>query len=144
MSPQQKKHLDLVVQDLLDSGFKINSKKSTLETSQVVNHLGFVLNFQEGKVQLVPQKMKGIRKELEKFIAKTEMSKRQISAILGQIRANLLPGAKLQTGSLSADLPIAQKGRVGSKNRCEGRLFSSPSQRGPKAISETQGGGPGL
>jgi hypothetical protein len=97
-----KKHLDLVVQDLLDSGFKINSKKSTLEPSQVVNHLGFVLNFQEGKVQLVPQKMKGIRKELGKFITKTEMSKRQISAILGQIRANLLalPFLRAFTGDL--------------------------------------------
>ena len=55
-----------------------------------------------------------------------------------------LPGAKIQTGSPPANLPSAQKGRVGSKNRSEGCLFSSPSQRGLKAISETQGGGPGL
>ena len=85
-----EKHLETMVQDLLQSGFKINTKKSVLEPAQKVNHLGFVINLAEGKLQLVPQKIKGIRKELGKFLVKREMSKRQMSAILGQIRANLL------------------------------------------------------
>ena len=58
--------------------------------SQKVTHLGFTINFQEGKLQISPHKVKGIRKELGKFVTKTKMSKRQVAAILGQIRANLL------------------------------------------------------
>jgi hypothetical protein len=85
-----EKHLQLVVQDLTDSGFKLNLKKSVLQPTQQVHHLGFLLDFQEGKVKLAPQKMKGVRRELGKFITKSQMSKRQISAILGQVRANLL------------------------------------------------------
>ena len=87
---QLEKDLKLVVQDLVESGFKINQKKSSLTPSQKVTHLGFVINFQEGKLQISPHKIKSIRKELGKFVTKTEMSKRQVAAILGQVRANLL------------------------------------------------------
>lgn len=83
-------HLRVVVQDLVDSGFKLNLKKCFLEASQVVDHLGFQINFQEGKLQLAPQKVKALRKELGKFITKTNMSKRQLAAILGQVRSNLV------------------------------------------------------
>ena len=46
--------------------------------------------------------MKGIRKDLGTFMTKTEMSKRQLSAILGQVRANLLalPFLRAFTGNL--------------------------------------------
>ena len=77
-----------VVQDLLLGGFKINLKKSQLEASQLVEHLGFQINFKEGKLQLPSQKVKGIRNELGKFVTKSFMTKRQVSAILGQIRSN--------------------------------------------------------
>ena len=76
-------HLRIVVEDLINSGFKINLKKSQLEPSQIVSHLGFVLNFQDGKLQISPHKLKGIKKELGKFVTKTSMSKRQVAAILG-------------------------------------------------------------
>ena len=101
-----EKHLQMIVEDLLDSGFKINLKKSVLEPTQKVNHLGFVINLADGKLQLVPQKIKGIRKELGKFLIKKEMSKRQMSAILGQIRANLLalPFLRAFTSSLASFL----------------------------------------
>jgi hypothetical protein len=85
-----ERDLKMVVQDLLDAGFKLNLAKSELSPSQRVSHLGFVINFLEGKLQLSPQKVKGIRKELGKFVKKDDMSKRQVAAILGQIRANLL------------------------------------------------------
>jgi hypothetical protein len=84
------KHLTKVVTDLTDSGFKINLKKSTLQPSQLITHLGLNLNFQEGKLQVPPQRVKGIRKELGKIVKKDSMSKRQLAAILGQIRCNLL------------------------------------------------------
>ena len=80
-------HIKKVVQDLLLGGFKINLKKSQLEASQLVDHLGFQINFKEGKLQLPSQ---GLRKELGKFVTKSSMTKRQVSAILGQIRSNLI------------------------------------------------------
>ncbi len=83
-----EKHLRLVVKDLMHSGFTINQKKSVLEPSQVVNHLGFVINFQEGKLQICSQKVKTVRKELGKFVTKSVMTKKQMAAILGQVRAN--------------------------------------------------------
>ena len=83
-------HMKRVVQDLLLGGFKINLKKSQLEASQLVEHLGFQINFKEGKLQLPSQKVKGLRKELGKFVTKSFMTKRQVSAILGQIRSNLI------------------------------------------------------
>jgi hypothetical protein len=83
-------HMKRVVQDLLLGGFKINLKKSQLEASQMVEHLGFQINFKEGKLQLPSQKVKGLRKELGKFVTKSSMTKRQVCAILGQIRSNLV------------------------------------------------------
>lgn len=93
LAPTEKvlqKHLQLAVHDLVDSGFKINVKKSVLTPSQVITHLGFQLNFLEGKLQLHPHKIKTVRKELGKFVIKDFMSKKQMASILGQIRANLL------------------------------------------------------
>jgi hypothetical protein len=97
-----QKHLQLVVGDLLESGFKLNLKKCKLQPSQLVEHLGFQLNFQLGKLQMPPQKVKGLKKQLGKFVKKSEMSKRQVAAILGQIRSNLvaMPFLRAFTGLL--------------------------------------------
>lgn len=53
-----QKQLEVVVGDLLESGFKLNLKKCKLEPSQLVEHLGFQLNFKEGKLQIAPKKSK--------------------------------------------------------------------------------------
>ena len=93
LAPTEKvlqKHLHLAVHDLVDAGFKINVKKSVLVPTQVLTHLGYQLNFQEGKLQLHPSKIKTVRRELGKFVTKTVMSKKQMASILGQIRANLV------------------------------------------------------
>ena len=97
-----EKHLVIIVKDLARAGFKVNVKKSVLEPRQVVDHLGFVLDFTKGELQVSPHKVKGIRKELGKFITKDSMSKRQTAAILGKIRANIfaLPFLKAFTDSL--------------------------------------------
>jgi hypothetical protein len=85
-----EKHLKIVVQELIESGFKINLKKSQLQTSEIVNHMGFTLNSQEGKLEITAETIKSVRKNLGKFLTKSMISKRQAAAILGQIRANLL------------------------------------------------------
>jgi hypothetical protein len=139
---QLKKNLQLVVQDLLESGFKINQKKSILVPSQIVNHLGFVINFQEGKLQISPQKVKGIRKELGKFVTKTEMSKRQVAAILGQIRANLLALPFLRAFTTLLVNFLATK----SGDSWDSRHIISPEIKGEllqvKTLLESWGGRP--
>ena len=80
----------MVVEDLMEAGFKLNLKKSKILPSQLGEHLGFQINFQAGKLQITPQKVKGLKKELGKFVKKTVMSKRQVAAILGQVRSNLV------------------------------------------------------
>ena len=59
---QASRFLSVMVTDLVESGFKINVKKSTLVPTQVVTHLGFVLNLKEGKLDLSPQRVKTVKK----------------------------------------------------------------------------------
>ena len=59
-------HLEVVVKTLIQGGFKINVKKSTLEPTQEIQHLGFLLDFKEGLVKVPPHKLKLVRRELGK------------------------------------------------------------------------------
>ena len=105
-----EKSLTIVLQDLVAAGFKVNLKKSALFPSQMVTHLGFVINFREGRLQLSPSKIKGIRKELGKFVTKSVMSKRQVAATFGQIRANLLAMPFLRAFTSLLVTFLAEKG----------------------------------
>ena len=80
----------------------MNLKKCKLQPSQLVEHLGFQLNYQHGKLKMPTQKVKCLKKELGKFVTTTSMSKRQVAAILGQIRSNLvaMPFLRAFTGLL--------------------------------------------
>lgn len=89
-APMVQKHMKVVVTDLLESGFTINTKKSILEPSQSVPLLGFHLNLKEGLLQISPSKLKVVRKELGKLLTKDTISCRKMAAILGKVRANLV------------------------------------------------------
>ena len=52
---RMQKDLDIVVSTLLQAGFKINTKKSTLFPCKQVNHLGMLLDFATGKVEVPPK-----------------------------------------------------------------------------------------
>jgi hypothetical protein len=97
-----EKHLKCMVQDLCSAGFKISTKKSVLEPVQVVQHLGFILNLAEGKLEVPPSKLKIIRKELGKVLMAKSLTCRKMSSILGQIRSYLvaLPFLRLVTQRL--------------------------------------------
>jgi hypothetical protein len=84
-----EKHTAILLQDLIDSGMEVNSKKSQLEPSQLLEHLGFHLDLEQGLLQVPNQKLKSVRKELGKFIVKNTMSCRKAAAILGQLRSFL-------------------------------------------------------
>jgi hypothetical protein len=135
-------HLNTVVRDLIKSGFKINVKKSTLQPTQIVNHLGFQLNFQEGKLQVPPQKIKTVKKELGKMVKKDYMSKRQLAAILGQIRCNLmaLPFLRAFTDSLTKFLVANSTAPWDSKHPISQEIKAQ--LREIKILLDTWGGRP--
>jgi hypothetical protein len=56
-SPQAvRKNLKIMLKDLEDSGMVLNLKKSVLEPSQQVEHLGFSIDFQQGVLQVQRKK----------------------------------------------------------------------------------------
>jgi hypothetical protein len=68
----------------------INLKKSTLAPTQIVDHLGFTLNLQEGFLQISHQKLKMVKNELGKFVTKDSITIKKMASILGQIRSFLV------------------------------------------------------
>ena len=68
----------------------INFPKSVLEPSQVIDALGFVVDFTAGELLAPACKRKGYRKEVEKVLVSPVMSPRKMAAILGRFRS-LLP-----------------------------------------------------
>ena len=85
-----RKQLATMLQDLSDSGMVVNHKKSTLEPTQEVEHLGFSLDLKRGLLQVPQEKLKTIRRELEKILTHSEMTCRKMAAILGATRAFLM------------------------------------------------------
>ena len=108
-----QKHLLILIQDILEAGFKVNPKKCVLEPTQVINHLGFSLNLKEGKLQISPQKLKMVKKELGKLVTKDNLSCRKMASILGQVRSFLvaLPFLRAFTDTMCQFVNIStQKG----------------------------------
>ena len=88
--------------DLENAGFKINVSKSTLEPTQSVKHLGQWINLKDGQLEIPPEKLKSVRKELGKIVTAKSMSCRKLSSILGQVRSFLVsaPFLRLLTDKL--------------------------------------------
>ena len=96
------KHLKFMLETLVEAGFKISTKKSSLEPVQRVQHLGFLLNLEKGQLEVPPAKLKTIRKELGKVLLARKMTCRKISSVLGQVRSYpvALPFLRLVTQQL--------------------------------------------
>ena len=75
---QVAKNMNFMVETLCQAGLKINVKKSVLEPSQVVHHLGLDLNFKEGLLQVAPAKLKVDRRDLGKLVTLPKMSCRKM------------------------------------------------------------------
>lgn len=67
----------------------INHKKSNLQPSQSVHHLGLQVDLERGLLQVPTAKLKSVRKELGKFLTQSTMTCRKAAAILGQVRSFL-------------------------------------------------------
>jgi hypothetical protein len=105
LAPSEKRlarDLSVVVDVLLEAGFKINSKKSSLFPCKQVQHLGMLLDFEQGVLEVPPHKLKTIRKELGKLVTHRTLTCRKVASILGQVRSYLvaLPFLRLVTDQL--------------------------------------------
>ena len=107
---EAKRGLSVLLETLCDAGFKISQKKSVFTPTQRINHLGFIVDFQKGQLEVPPQKLKTVRKELGKILLAKELTCRKITSVLGQIRSYLvaLPFLRLVTQQLHA-FSILQK-----------------------------------
>jgi hypothetical protein len=83
-------HLQFMLETLDALGLQVNQKKSVLTPSQEVEHLGFKIDFQTGRLQVPSQKLKAIRKEMGKLVTHVEMTPRRMAAILGTVRSFLM------------------------------------------------------
>ena len=63
-----RKQLATMLQDLADSGMVVNHKKSTLEPTQELEHLGVSLDLKRGLLQVPHEKLRSIRRELGKIL----------------------------------------------------------------------------
>ena len=68
----------------------VNQKKSQLNPTQQVDHLGFTVDFQNGTLQVPHKKLRPIRKELGKLLTHSKMSCRKMAAILGATSSFLM------------------------------------------------------
>ncbi len=86
---QVEKQRDVILRDLEMSGMKVNYEKSTLIPAQSVQHLGFILDFQQGLIRIPPEKLRAVRKDMGKLLVKSHITTRKMAAILGKIRSVL-------------------------------------------------------
>jgi len=85
-----EKHFLVMLQDLEAAGMVVNQKKSQfVPTTQHAEHLGFMVDLQQGLLPVPQEKMKNIRKELGKILTHSEMTCRKMAAILGATRSFL-------------------------------------------------------
>lgn len=81
--------MEYILQSLKDAGLQINTQKSVLTPTQVIDHLGFQIDFIKGVLTVPPAKLKSVRKDLGKIVLAKTMSARKMAAILGQVRSFL-------------------------------------------------------
>jgi hypothetical protein len=84
-----EKYMEFLLQTLQDSGMQVNFKKSLLQPSQLVQHLGFHLDLKAGCFQVPKEKLSLMQKELRQLQHKQFLTPRKMAAILGRLRSFL-------------------------------------------------------
>jgi hypothetical protein len=99
-----------VQKDLQDAGMQINYDKSILQPTQKVKHLGFTINFEQGTLEVPPEKLRSIRRELGKLLTHQSFTPRKMAAILGVVRSFLtaLPFLRAFTDQMVQFTSLAQ------------------------------------
>ena len=83
------KDMVYVLDTLAQSGLQINYKKSVLQPTQKVQHLGFLLDLEKGLLQVPVEKLSFMRKELKQLDSKKFLTPRKMASILGALRSFL-------------------------------------------------------
>ena len=86
---QCSKALQTVKQDLSEAGFVLNLKKYSVGPTQTLDHLVFTIDFKNCLLNVPPQTLHNIKRELGKLVTHSTMSPRKIAAILGVVRSFL-------------------------------------------------------
>ena len=81
--------VDSMLLDLEHAGMTVNRKKSILQPTQRLQHLGFVVDFVKGQLCVPKEKVKMVRKDLGKLVKLERISPRKMAAILGVVRSFL-------------------------------------------------------
>jgi hypothetical protein len=68
---QTQKYLDTLLSTLEEAGFLVNREKSTLKPTQVLDHLGFQIDLEQGYLKVPSEKLRAIRRELGKLLTHT-------------------------------------------------------------------------
>ena len=118
-----QRDLEYMIKTLTEAGMHINWDKSVLQPAQQVQHLGFLIDFKSGTLQVPKEKIKTVKRELGKFLTHNTMACRKVASILGATRAFLqaMPFLRAFTDQMSTFLKTHQ-------GKGWDRTFPIPSQ----------------
>ena len=91
----------------------INEGKSSFYPSQFITHLGFDINFLEGRLCVPPHKLKTARKDLGKILVQSSLSCLKMAQILGSLRSFLIAMPWLRPFTDELNLFVNQHRKVG-------------------------------
>ena len=78
----------MILNTLRAAGFVLNARKSVLESTQLVEHLGVLSDFATGVVSIPCDKRRDYRREVGKLVVQEEMILRKGASILGNVRSS--------------------------------------------------------
>jgi len=81
---ESQKHTRIVIETLSTLGFKINKDKSNLTPSQSIEHLGFRIKTRSMTASLPGTKIRDLRREAQKLLTASKVSRRQIAGFIGR------------------------------------------------------------
>ena len=90
---------------LMESGFVIHPIKSVLEPTQVITHVGFVLDLVSMEISLPADKVRGIKQSCEHLAHQQHPAIREVAKVIGSIVASFpaVPYGKLHYRCLEMD-----------------------------------------
>jgi hypothetical protein len=77
----------LVVRKLSELGFLVKATKSSLEPSQSIQHLGFLINTKTMELSVPTSKIRDLRREASRLIRSAQCSVRHLSSFIGKAQA---------------------------------------------------------
>ena len=76
--------------DLLeDLGLTVNFRKSQLTPVQNIVYLGFLINLQDGMIQIPEGKLQGVCTAIDRLLAAVNPSARRVASVVGKLRARM-------------------------------------------------------